>query len=96
MRGKRPAWEADGETELDKRQRWGSRGAGERGGGLKQQGREKKVVLRGGAMERARASLGGKHAVRGSDTPREGQRQSMQPGGYAKNNQREKLSPERG
>lgn len=38
----------------------------------------------------------GKHAVRRVETPREGERQRMQPRGYGRNNQREKLSPERG
>lgn len=47
-------------------------------------------------MERARASLGGENMQsEGSEMPREGERQRMQPRGYGKNNQREKLSPER-
>lgn len=95
MRGKRPAWEADGEAELDKRQRWGSRGAGERGGGLKQQGREEKV-LRGLAMERTRASLGGNMQSEGQTRPRRGRGRVCNQEDTLKNNQREKLSPERG
>lgn len=52
---------------------------------MKQQGREKKVVLRGPAMERARASPGGENMKsEGSDTPREGERQRMQPREYGK------------
>ena len=38
-----------------------------------------------GMMERARASLGGENMQsEGSDTPREGERQRMQPRGYGK------------
>lgn len=53
--------------------------------GLETARQGEKVVLRGPAMERARASPGGENMQsEGSDTPREGERQRMQPREYGK------------
>ena len=94
--GERAEEETDGETET-KTERWGKRardGGSERG---RQEGeRDSDGRKEGPNKAGSQAVLRGLEWGQGAGLRQEGQRQTVRSRGYGHNNQREKLSPEKG